>query len=257
MGNRAHDKSVVVTGGSKGIGRGIAKVFAREGARVLIVSRQPEPGEQVVREITGEGGVASYYQADVSSRDDVNGMLEAAVNRHGGVDVLCCNAGIFPSARLEDMAEEEWDAVNAVNLKGTYLTVKACLPELKKSGAGRVLLTSSITGPITGYPGWAHYGATKAGMLGFMRTAAIEFARDGITVNAVMPGNIMTEGLDDVGEEYLSAMERTIPMGRLGDSEDIAYAMLFLSSDEAKYITGQTLVVDGGQTLPESIDAVS
>ena len=184
-------------------------------------------------------------------------MVEAAVGRHGGIDVLCSNAGVFPSARLDEMSEEEWDTVNSINLKGTFLTVKACLPELKRSEAGRVLLTSSITGPITGYPGWAHYGATKAGMLGFMRTAAIEFARHNITINAVMPGNIMTEGLDDVGEEYLATMTRSIPMGRLGESEDIGYAMLFLASDEAKYITGQTLVVDGGQTLPESIEAVS
>ena len=118
-------------------------------------------------------------------------------------------------------------------------------------------MTSSITGPVTGYPGWAHYGASKAGMLGFMRTAAIEFARYKITINAVMPGNIMTEGLDDVGEDYLRLMEKSIPLGKLGDPEDVAYAMLFLASHEAKYITGQTLVVDGGQTLPESIDAVS
>ena len=137
------------------------------------------------------------------------------------------------------------------------MAVKACLPELKKADGGRILLTSSITGPITGYPGWAHYGVTKAGMLGFMRTAAIEFAKYNITINAVMPGNIRTEGLDDVGDDYLRLMEKSIPMGRLGDPEDVAYAMLFLASHEAKYITGQTLIVDGGQTLPESIDAVS
>ena len=257
MGNRAHQKSVIVTGGSKGIGRGIAKVFAGEGAKVLLVGRQSDAGEQAAREIVDGGGSASFLRADVSDPGDVETMVEAAVGRHGGIDVLCSNAGVFPSARLDEMTEEEWDTVNSINLKGTFLTVKACLPELKRSGAGRVLLTSSITGPITGYPGWAHYGATKAGMLGFMRTAAIEFAQHNITINAVMPGNIMTEGLDDVGEEYLATMTRSIPMGRLGESEDIGYAMLFLASDEAKYITGQTLVVDGGQTLPESIEAVS
>ncbi len=257
MGNRAHQKSVIVTGGSKGIGRGVARVFAGEGAKVLLVGRQSDAGEQAAREIVDAGGSASFFRADVSDPGDVEAMVEAAVGRHGGIDVLCSNAGVFPSARLDEMTEEEWDTVNSINLKGTFLTVKACLPELKRSDAGRVLLTSSITGPITGYPGWAHYGATKAGMLGFMRTAAIEFAQHNITINAVMPGNIMTEGLDDVGEEYLATMTRSIPMGRLGESEDIGYAMLFLASGEAKYITGQTLVVDGGQTLPESIEAVS
>ena len=257
MGNRAHQKSVIVTGGSKGIGRGIAKVFAGEGAKVLLVGRQSDAGEQAAQEIVDGGGSASFLRADVSDPGEVQAMVEAAVDRHGGIDVLCSNAGVFPSARLDEMTEEEWDTVNSINLKGTFLTVRACLPELKRSKAGRVLLTSSITGPITGYPGWAHYGATKAGMLGFMRTAAIEFAQHNITINAVMPGNIMTEGLDDVGEEYLATMTRSIPMGRLGESADIGYAMLFLASDEAKYITGQTLVVDGGQTLPESIEAVS
>ena len=257
MGNRMEQKSVVVTGGSKGLGRGIAQVFAREGAKVLVVARQPDAGEQTAKEIVDAGGAASFFRADISNWDDVEAMVKAAIDRHGGIDILCSNAGIFPSVRLEEMTQEEWDSVNSVNLKGTFLAVKACLPELKKADGGRILLTSSITGPITGYPGWAHYGATKAGMLGFMRTAAIEFAKYNITINAVMPGNIMTEGLDDVGEDYLRLMEKSIPMGRLGDPEDVGYAMLFLASHEAKYITGQTLVVDGGQTLPESIDAVS
>ena len=257
MGNRMEGKSVIVTGGSKGLGRGIAQVFAREGGKVLIVARQPEAGERSVKEIADEGGEASYFRADVSDWDDVQSMARAAVDRHGGVDVLCCNAGIFPSTRLEDITPEEWDTVSSVNLKGTFLSIKACLSELKKSDQGRILLTSSITGPITGYPGWTHYGATKAGQLGFMRTAAVELAKDTITINAVMPGNIMTEGLKDVGEEYLRSMTKAIPLGRLGDPEEIGYAMLFLASHEAGYITGQTLVIDGGQTLPESLDVVS
>lgn len=257
MGNRMEQKSVIVTGGSKGLGRGIALVFAREGAKVLVVARQQDAGERTAREIVDAGGTASFFRADVSNWDDVEAMAEAAVDRHGGIDILCSNAGIFPSARVEEMTQVEWDTVNSVNLKGTFFAVKACLPELKKKEEGRILLTSSITGPITGYPGWAHYGATKAGMLGFMRTAAIEFARYNITINAVMPGNIMTEGLDDIGEDYLRRMEQSIPLGKLGDPEDVAYAVLFLASHEAKYITGQTLVVDGGQTLPESMDAVS
>lgn len=155
MGSRMDKKSVIVTGGSKGLGRGIAKVFAREGAKVLVVARQPDAGELTTREIVDAGGAASFFRADVSNRDDVEAMVEAAAGRHGGIDILCSNAGIFPSVRLEEMTDEDWDTVNAVNLKGTFLVVKACLPELKKAGEGRILLTSSITGPITGYPGWA------------------------------------------------------------------------------------------------------
>ncbi|HYC33980.1 MAG TPA: SDR family oxidoreductase [Gemmatimonadales bacterium] len=120
-----------------------------------------------------------------------------------------------------------------------------------------MVLTSSITGPVTGYPGWTHYGATKAGQLGFMRTACIELARYGITVNAVMPGNIMTEGLQGLGQEYLAAMAASIPLKRLGSVEDIGHAAAFLASGEAAYITGQTLIVDGGQVLPESLDALA
>jgi 3-oxoacyl-[acyl-carrier protein] reductase len=127
---------------------------------------------------------------------------------------------------------------------------------LKQSGRGRIVVTSSITGPITGYPGWAHYGASKAGQLGFVRTAAIELAASGITINAIMPGNIKTEGLDGLGEDYLATMAASIPLKRLGTIEDIANGALFFASDEAGYITGQTLVIDGGQVLPESLAAL-
>jgi 3-oxoacyl-[acyl-carrier protein] reductase len=131
-------------------------------------------------------------------------------------------------------------------------SVQACMPALEASGHGRVVLTSSITGPITGYPGWSHYGASKAAQLGFLKTAAIELAPKRITINAVMPGNIATEGLDEMGEDYIRGMEATIPQHRLGAVEDIGHAALFFATDEAGYITGQTLVVDGGQVLPES-----
>jgi 3-oxoacyl-[acyl-carrier protein] reductase len=139
-----------------------------------------------------------------------------------------------------------------VNLKGNIYTVQACLDALINSGRGRVILTSSITGPITGFPGWSHYGATKAAQLGFMRTAAIELAPHGITVNAVLPGNILTEGLAGLGEDYLATMTRAIPAGALGEPEDIGYLAAFLATEEARYITGQAIAVDGGQVLPES-----
>jgi 3-oxoacyl-[acyl-carrier protein] reductase len=245
-------RAVVVTGGSRGIGKGIAAVFARAGARVLITGRD----EQAARDAAAETGAAGYVVADTASKADCARVAAAAADQLGGLDVLCANAGIFPSARLADLAEEEIDRTLGVNLKGTILSVQACLPLLKASGHGRIILTSSITGPITGYPGWTHYGASKAGQLGFMRTAAIELAGDGITVNAVLPGNIITEGLASLGQEYMDGMTAAIPMRRLGSVDDIGNAALFLATDEAAYITGQTIVVDGGQTLPESLLAL-
>jgi 3-oxoacyl-[acyl-carrier protein] reductase len=155
------------------------------------------------------------------------------------------------------MTPDQLAVVLDVNVKGTVYSVQACLDALIESGRGRIVLTSSITGPITGFPGWSHYGASKAAQLGFMRTAAIELAPHKITVNAVLPGNIFTEGLADLGEDYLAGMARAIPAGALGTPEDIGYTAAFLASDEAGYITGQAIAVDGGQVLPESPDAVT
>ncbi|MFO1068860.1 MAG: 3-oxoacyl-ACP reductase FabG [Geminicoccaceae bacterium] len=246
-------RSVVVTGASKGIGKGIARVFANQGARVLVVSRNLAEAEATAAEI---GNGASGFAGDVTSPDSMRAMAAAAVERHGGIDVLCANAGIFPAAKLFEMTPAQWDEVLDTNLKGTFLSIQACLPALQKTGRGRIVVTSSITGPITGYPGWTHYAASKAGQLGFIRTAAIELAKDGITVNAVMPGNIVTEGLDALGPDYHASMAASIPLKRLGSVADIGNAALFFASDEAGYITGQTLVVDGGQVLPESLAAL-
>src|SRR5690348_16537673 len=250
-------RAVVVTGATRGIGKGIAKVFAGAGARVLITGRDEDAAKGTVAELSAGGGEASYVLGDVSRRDDCARIADTAAQRLGGIDVLCANAGIFPSAKLAEMTDENIDEVFGTNLKGTILSVQACLPALAASGHGRVILTSSITGPITGFPGWSHYGASKAGQLGFMRTAAIELAPRGITVNAVLPGNIVTEGLAEMGEEYAAGMTAAIPMGRLGTVDEIGYAALFLATDEAAYITGQTIVVDGGQVLPESPDAMA
>jgi 3-oxoacyl-[acyl-carrier protein] reductase len=249
-------RSVIVTGASKGIGKGIARVFASKGAKVLLVARDLTQAEAAVSEIRaligGGGGIASAVAADVSRPEDCARMAATAVERHGGIDIVCCNAGIFPAARLGEMSVADWDQVLDINLKGTFLTVNACLPGLKARGNGRIVVTSSITGPITGYPGWSHYAASKAGQLGFVRTAAIELAPHKITVNAVLPGNILTEGVEALGPEYIAGMTSAIPQRRLGSVDDVAYAALFLASDEAGFITGQTIVVDGGQVLPES-----
>ena len=245
-------RSVIVTGASKGIGKGIARVFASKGARVLLAARDLAQAQAAADEIRSQGGTAIAVAADVAKPDDIARMVRTAVELHGGVDILCSNAGVFPAARLGEMSLADWNQVLDTNLKGTFLCVNACLPHLKARGKGRIVVTSSITGPITGYPGWSHYGASKAGQLGFIRTAAIELAPHNITINAVLPGNILTEGLAAVGEEYLARMTAAVPQRRLGSVEDVAYAALFLASDEAGFITGQTIVVDGGQVLPES-----
>ena len=251
---------VVVTGGSRGIGKGIARVFARNGAKVLITGRDSDVARAAADELDAlaeNSGEVSFVQADVSSREDCRRMAAIAQERLGGIDVLCANAGVFPDSRLADMTEEMLDQVLGTNLKGTVFSVQACLPALARSGRGRIILTSSITGPITGNPGWAHYGASKAGQLGFMRTAAIELAPSRVTVNAVLPGNIITEGLAELGEDYAAGTVESIPLRRLGSVDDIGYAALFLATEEAGYITGQTIVVDGGQVLPETLEAIA
>ena len=249
-------RSVVVTGGSRGIGRGIARVFAAQGASVTVAARGTEDAERTVAEIRAAGGSARASLCDVADWESVRAMIDAAAEAQGGLDVLCANAGIFPQVKLAEMSPEDWDHVMGVNLKSAFLCVKAALPHFEKAGRGRVVLTSSITGPVTGYPGWAHYGASKAGQLGFLRTAAMELARHGVTINAVMPGNIVTEGLEGLGEDYMAGMAASVPLKRLGSVEDIAHAALFFASDEAGYVTGQTLIVDGGQILPESLEAL-
>jgi 3-oxoacyl-[acyl-carrier protein] reductase len=247
-------RSVVVTGASKGIGKGIAAAFARAGARVLVVGRDGDAAQSTAEEL---GNGASAFSADVADPDGCAAMAATAVERHGAIDVLCANAGIFPDVKLAEMSSSDIDQVLGTNLKGTMLSVISCLPALEASGHGRVILTSSITGPITGFPGWAHYGASKAGQLGFMRTAAVELARKSITVNAVLPGNILTEGLVELGEDYQNSMAASIPAGKLGTVDDIGNVCLFLATDEAAYVTGQAIAVDGGQVLPESLDAMA
>lgn len=247
------DKSVIVTGGSKGIGRGIATVFARQGAKVTIAAR----GEDALKKAAAEiGGHVRHELCDVSDWESVKAMVDRTAAAQGGLDVLCANAGAFPQTKIVDMDPSEWDVVMATNLRSSFLCVKAAIPHFEAAGKGRVVLTSSITGPITGFPGWTHYGASKAGQLGFLKTAAMELSRYNTTINAVMPGNIYTEGLQDLGQEYLDTMAASIPLKRLGSVEDIGNAALFFASDEAAYITGQQIVVDGGQIIPESLEAI-
>ena len=250
-------RSAIVTGGSKGIGRGIAETFAAAGVNVLVTARNQNDLDATVAGLADQPGRVSGLATDVTNPDDCRRAVETAVERHGGLDIVCANAGIFPSGRLEELTPDDIEHVLAVSFQGTVFVIQAALSALTASGHGRVIITSSITGPITGYPGWSHYGASKAAQLGFLRTAAMELAPKQITINAVMPGNIITEGLVEMGQEYMDQMAASIPARRLGNVADIGNAALFFATDEAGYITGQTLVVDGGQILPESSQALA
>lgn len=245
------EKVALVTGGAKGIGRGIVESLQKAGAKVVIADIDARVGQKTAQQLG-----ADFFELDVTDAKQVTEVFEKIVAKYGKLDILCANTGIYPQVRLADMTEADWDKVMTVNLKGMFLTVKAAAEIMKKQKSGRIILTSSITGPITGYPGWAHYGATKAGILGFMRSVALEYARDGITINAIQPGNIKTEGLKAQGEAYLAQMAATIPTHELGKPADIGATAVFFASQEASFITGQALVVDGGQILPESPDAL-
>jgi 3-oxoacyl-[acyl-carrier protein] reductase len=249
-------RSVLVTGGTKGIGKGIARVFAEAGANVVVTGRDERLGAAAVADLAGLAGRVTSAVGDVRTAADCAGVVAAAVERNGGLDVLCANAGIFPMSRLADMGSDEMDDILGVNIKGCMLSVQAAIDALGRSGHGRVIVTSSITGPLSGFPGWSHYGATKSAQLGFIKSAAIELSPLKITVNAVLPGNVETEGLDELGPEYRASMEASIPQGRLGTVADIGNACLFFASDEASFITGQALTIDGGQMLPESLMAL-
>ena len=240
---------MIVTGASRGIGRGISQVFAQAGANVVLMARGQEGLDAVAADLDPDRTIA--IAGDVTSRKDLDRTIDAARQRFGRLDVFCHNVGIYPETPLEEVTLEEWQTVIDTNLTSTLLAVQACAPAMREQRYGRIVLVSSITGVRVGYPGLSAYSATKAGMLGFMRTAALELAPYGITINGVEPGSVRTEGLVKLGEEAIASMVKHIPIGSLGEPEDVAHTALFLASDGARFITGQSVVVDGGQTLPE------
>jgi 3-oxoacyl-[acyl-carrier protein] reductase len=251
---RVQDKVAIVIGAAQpeGIGAGIARRLAEEGALVTIADVDAVNGPATAALLSAKGQV-DFRPVDVSSRAANQVLADAVLAAHGRIDILCQNAGIFPFTMLEDIAEAEWDRVLAVNLKGPFLAFQACLPAMRRQRYGRVVFTSSITGPRVTFPGHSHYSASKAGINGLIRAAALENAAHGITVNGVEPGYIDTPAMTHLKARFgLDAITRNIPLKRLGAPADIAAAMLFLASGEAAYVTGQTIVVDGGSTLPES-----
>jgi 3-oxoacyl-[acyl-carrier protein] reductase len=244
----------IVTGAARGIGLGIAAVLRGEGADVVVADLDEPAARASAAGLDGAGEHALGIGADVTRQADMARMAAEAVSRWGRIDVLAANAGIFPHVPLADLRVADLDQIMAVNLRGALLAIQACLPHMTRQGYGRIVLTSSITGSVVGQPGYAHYGATKAAMLGLMRSAALEVAGAGITINAVLPGNIRTPGFAGLGPEHTRRMLAAIPAGRFGEPEDVGWAVRFLASREARYITGQTLIIDGGQVLPESPD---
>jgi 3-oxoacyl-[acyl-carrier protein] reductase len=249
---RFKNSVVVVTGASRGIGKGVLESFAKEGAFVVLVGRDEGLLSQVAADIESNGGEAFAIKADVSKQEDMQEMIQSVIARYGKVDVLCHNAGIYPHSRLETMTLDEWQKVIDVNLTGTFLAVKACIPYMKAAKKGKIVITSSISGPTTAFPGFAHYAASKAGVNGFVRTCAVELAKYNINVNAVEPGTIINESVEALGQEHVANMVRAVPLGRLGTCQEVATVIMFLASSDASYITGQSIIIDGGQTLPES-----
>ncbi|MEZ5669496.1 MAG: SDR family oxidoreductase [Alphaproteobacteria bacterium] len=251
MDNQFEGRVAIVTGGARGIGAGIVAHLAARGARVLVLDTSAEVEAMADPAIAGR---CIAMQGDVSRRADMVAMAERALAAWGRIDILCPNAGIYPMSWIADMAEEEWDRVLDVNLKGVFLATQACLPAMRKARYGRVVVTSSITGPHVAHAQHGHYATSKGGINAFIKSAALELATEGITVNGVEPGNITTPALmQHRPKEFIEAQERTIPIGRLGTPEDVANAVAFLASAASGYITGQTVVVDGGQILPESL----
>jgi 3-oxoacyl-[acyl-carrier protein] reductase len=250
---RLEGKAAIITGGGQGIGRGIARVFAAEGAQVLIATRTEKHGRSAVEEITRAGGKAELCVADVGELKDIERAVAATLAAFGRIDIMVHNAASFLGGPVEGYSETDMETVLAINLKACFRLSAACIPHFRRQKWGRLLFTSSVTGPRVAMPGTSYYAASKGGINAFIRTVALEVARDGITANGVEPGYIRTAAMELLADEAgMAQMAKYIPLGYIGAPEDIAYAMLYLASDEARYVTRQTICIDGGSTLPQS-----
>ena len=242
-------KVVVVTGASRGIGRAIALKLADEGAKIVVnYSGSQAKAEEVVAIIQEGGGEAIAVQASVSQTEEVTALMDTAVKTFGSLDILVNNAGITRDNLLMRMKEDEWDDVLDTNLKGVFLCTKAVTRQMMKQRAGRIINISSIVG-VAGNAGQANYVAAKAGVIGLTKTTAKELASRNILVNAIAPGFIETEMTDQLPEDIKQGMLTQIPLAKLGQPEDIAKAVVFLASEDANYMTGQTLHIDGGMVM--------
>lgn len=245
-------KTVLVTGGAQGIGRAIVEAFALRGARVMIADLRLAQAQALAAELTARACQVAAIAVDLADATAVGALVQGLEQDWGRLDVLIHNAGYFPLTPFAEITPPLLERTLAVNLSALFWLTQAALPMFQRQGAGCVLVTSSVTGPRVAYPGLSHYAASKAGVNGFIRNAALELASLQVRVNGVEPGMIATPAMGNLGDGQLNLeIAGRVPLGRLGRAEDIAGAMLFLASDLAAYITGQTIVVDGGSTLPE------
>jgi NAD(P)-dependent dehydrogenase (short-subunit alcohol dehydrogenase family) len=246
---RLRGKVAIVTGGSSGIGRATAELFAREGARVVVADYKPETGREVVKAIKKSGGDAIFVAVDVSDAAQVHRMVEVAMETYGGIDILFNNAGILLFGTVLDTDEEAWHRLMAINLTGTYLVSRAVLPHMIERGGGSIVNVTSSTGAHDACANAVAYVASKGGVALLTRAMAIDHAKDNVRVNAIAPGPTDTPMLrENMSPAQLEAFAATFPMKRLGSPEELAHAVLFLASDEASFVTGAILAVDGGQT---------
>lgn len=242
-------KVALVTGGSRGIGAGIALALGDSGAKTVVnYVLQREKADEIVDHIKKNGGEAVSFQADVSQKDQVDSLLDFIGSTFGGVDILINNAGIHQHLTIDQLSLEDWDKVMTVNMDSAFLLTKGVLPYMKEKGWGRIVNMSSLSG-FAGTTVECHYAASKAGLIGLTKATALEVASYGITVNAISPGSIETDMLDLKSEEDRRRRVAPIPVGRIGQPEDIAHAVLFLVSPKASFVTGETIHVNGGQGL--------
>jgi len=241
---RLENKVVIITGAGSGIGKETALLFAEEGAKVVVADVNGKAGEETVAQIK-KNGEGFFVKLDVSNREQSKQMVKSTLEKYGRIDILINNAGIVQDAFLSKMTEEQWDKVININLKGVFNCAQAVVEVMMNQGNGVIINTSSIVG-LNGNVGQVNYAATKAGLIGMTKTLAKELGKKGIRVNAVAPGFIATPMTSNVPEKILEMMKEKTPLRRLGEAKDVAYAYLYLASDEANFVNGAVLCVDGG-----------
>tara|TARA_Y100001970_G_scaffold102225_1_gene128375 strand:+ start:2052 stop:2798 length:747 start_codon:yes stop_codon:yes gene_type:complete len=242
------NKVAIVTGASQGIGKSIAINLARAGVHVVCAARSIEAIKKVVKTIQSSNGSASFRKCDISIAEDFKDLIDSTYKEKSRLDILVNNAGITNDGLLMRMKNEQWDSVLDINLKGAFYGMKFALRPMMKNRSGRIINISSIVG-LTGNPGQANYAASKAGLIGLTKSIAKEVANRGITVNCIAPGWIKTKMTKELPLDSKNEFLKQIPLGRIGSPNDIAFAVIFLASDESNYITGQTITIDGGRTI--------
>lgn len=245
---KLENRVALVVGSTSGIGEAIAKQLAADGAKVVVNGRRAEAGDRVVKEIEEAGGVAAFVRADISKEDECKNLVEETVEKFGGLDILAINAGVAQATALEDMTVDFWDNTMNINLRSAFIISQAAVPHLLKSEHAAIVTTASMAA-IKAFDQQFAYGSSKAGIAQFTKMLAVAYAEKGIRANSIAPGVINTDILANAPDGYIDAIAQTIPMKRLGEPEEIAKLASFLVSDDASYITGQLISIDGGSTL--------